>query len=168
MKKVYLIISTIIFLSCANSNTEKVDTENQEVEVKDTIVSPAEVISETTIELPNTEKKDNLSREEFLSKLQHEIPNCYGWTNESNNLDFIIGTEVFYTFYNKGALEIQGNDGEATMWEGTWDLMGDKMTLKYEWRSEQGEFITTDTTVTVYMQGEKLIMADKIYKKYCL
>lgn len=46
----------------------------------------------------------------------------YGWVKQG---------EVFYlAFFPDGRLSIQGEDGEATMWEGTWKLNGNKVTIK--------------------------------------
>ena len=110
---------------------------------------------------------DDLSRKELLMKLQNNIPNCYGWTTENNNKDFILNTDAFYTFMGNGFLSIQGDDGEATMWEGNWTLTGDSMNIKYDWYNNQGEEVKTDTTVQVYIFGQNFIMGDRVYKRYC-
>ena len=75
----------------------------------------------------------------------------YGWKTDAdaNTLDF----------FDDGRLPIQGPDGEATMWQGSWKLAGDQLTMTCA-------DIKLNETVTVKIDGEKLILGSKTYTRY--
>lgn len=75
----------------------------------------------------------------------------YGWAPVAGGLS--------YDFFTDGRLHIQGSDGEATMWEGTWRLEGDHLTLVN--KSQK-----TTRVVTAAKQNEDLILDGKKYHRY--
>lgn len=102
--------------------------------------------------------RDNHSGEEIdpekegkLRTFLHSVKNTYGWQTGSD--------EIMLDFFEDGRLAIQGADGEAAMWEGTWDLMGDQLTMK---RPDLNKTIT----VTAEKNGNKLILDGVEYTRY--
>lgn len=89
--------------------------------------------------------------EEQIKKFLYDTEGNYGWETTADNISF--------SFLQDGRLHIQGPDGEATMWEGTWTLKGDQLTMD---RKDLGK----TETVTVKMAGEKLVLGDKTYTRY--
>lgn len=75
----------------------------------------------------------------------------YGWQTTADKISF--------DFFDDGRLHIQGPDGEATMWEGKWELKGDQLTL-------QRADLNKTETVTVKIDGDKLVLGDKTYTRY--
>lgn len=63
----------------------------------------------------------------------------YGWSSENDPNS--------YDFSKDGKLDIQGPDGEATMWQGTWELKGDKLTLN-------NQDLNETKTVTLVKDGK--------------
>ncbi|MFZ4484453.1 MAG: hypothetical protein ACOYOL_10790 [Chthoniobacterales bacterium] len=78
-------------------------------------------------------------------------PNTYGW--------FPVEGNISYDFFPDGRLHVQGPDGEATMWEGTWKLAGDQVTLKIP-------ALKSNETLTVEKDGDELLLDGKRYKRY--
>jgi hypothetical protein len=78
-------------------------------------------------------------------------PNTYGWETKENDISL--------DFIKDGRIQIQGPDGESTMWEGKWSLKDDKLTMK---RPDLEKTIT----VTVKIDGEFLVLDNLIYNRY--
>ena len=66
-------------------------------------------------------KVDPKLNEDELKLFLYSIEGTYGWATKSNNITF--------GFFTDGRLHIQGPDGEATMWQGSWKLKQDQLTL---------------------------------------
>jgi hypothetical protein len=86
-----------------------------------------------------------------LRKFLHSVEGTYGWSP-------VKGT-ISYDFFPDGRLHIQGPDGEATMWEGTWKLKGDQLTITNSDKK-------TTKTVTAKIDGKDLLLDDQRYKRY--
>jgi hypothetical protein len=91
------------------------------------------------------------ARESSLEDFLKSAPNTYGWDPAEG--------EISYDFLPDGRLHIQGPDGEATMWEGSWELHGDKLTLKNKDKKSSEE-------VTATRDGEDLLLDGKRYHRY--
>ncbi len=89
--------------------------------------------------------------EATLRQFLYSTPNTYGWQPVDGNIS--------YDFFQDGRLHVQGPDGEATMWAGTWRLKGDQLTLKVP-------DLKTNKTVTVTREGDDLLLDDKRYRRY--
>ena len=87
------------------------------------------------------------SLKEFLLSTE----GTYGWAPVEGDLS--------YDFFPDGRLHIQGKDGEATMWEGTWSLEGDQLTLTNKTNK-------TKKTVTAKRDGAELVLDGKHYRRY--
>ncbi len=72
----------------------------------------------------------------------------YGWVQQ--------GEQFYIAFFPDGRLSIQGDDGEATMWEGTWKLNGNKVTMICQ-------DINMNETHEVKKDGHTLILGNKKY-----
>ena len=81
--------------------------------------------------------------EAALRKFLLDPEGVYGWDPEKGKLN--------YDFFPDGRLHIQGPDGEATMWEGKWKLVGDQLTII----SPQQK---VKKTVTARREGEALVL----------
>lgn len=79
------------------------------------------------------------------------VAGTYGWETTADTIS--------YDFFPDGRLHIQGPDGEATMWSGTWTLQGDQLTLK---NTDEG----TEKTVTVSRVGDNIKLGDMTYTRY--
>ncbi len=86
-----------------------------------------------------------------IRKFLYDTEGTYGWKPEKG--------EIMYAFFKDGRLAVQGNDGEATMWEGTWKLKGDQLTLKVP-------ALKTDRTVTISIDGSGLLLGYARYTRY--
>ncbi len=137
MNKVVYIFALVgisaLFFSCKSSAKTEETTKTEQAPVE-TPVTEAPVASEADIKA-------------FLNSKE----GTYGWqtTSSTNMLDF----------FADGRLHIQGPDGEATMWLGTWKIAGDKVTMVCQ-------DIKLDETVSAKIDGEKLILGDKTYTRY--
>lgn len=78
-------------------------------------------------------------------------PGTYGWQPVEGGLS--------YDFFQDGRLHVQGDDGEATMWEGTWSLKGNVLTLKVP-------ALKVNKSHQVSREGEFLLLDDVRYKRY--
>lgn len=81
----------------------------------------------------------------------YSAPNTYGWQPVEGGLS--------YDFFKDGRLHVQGSDGEATMWEGTWKLKGNQVTLIIP-------DLKTKKTVTVGIDGDDLLLDGQRYRRY--
>jgi hypothetical protein len=89
--------------------------------------------------------------ESELRQFLYSKPNTYGWQPVEGNIS--------YDFFKDGRLHVQGPDGEATMWQGTWRLKGDQVTLKVPDPK-------TNKTFTVTIDGDDLLLDDLRYHRY--
>jgi len=143
MKRISNLLVLFIFVffmaSCGGSTSETNDTDEN-----------------TNTELNNDTENPDADIEEEIENGTHEGVDLYsfitgaeqGWTA----VDFVY----FFTFMEDGRVHIQGEDGEATMWEGTWTLDGDELTA-----------VTDEFTQTYIIQadGEFLIIDGNKFKK---
>ncbi len=83
----------------------------------------------------------------FLSSTE----GTYGWQP--------VKGDISYDFFENGRLHVQGPDGEATMWEGTWKLKGDQLTIVVPDRK-------TNKTYTASIDGKDLLLDSARYKRY--
>jgi len=125
----FIILLAVFFVSCGgNSAIKEADTNSSNVSE-----SEDQKLSETEIRT-------------FLKSTQ----GTYGWETESD--------KIMMDFFDDGRLALQGPDGEATMWEGTWSLSGDQLRM-------QCKEINKDETVTVKIEGGNLVLGIKTYKR---
>lgn len=96
-------------------------------------------------------ENESKPNEEQIRNFLYDTEGNYGWQTTSDDITF--------SFFQDGRLHIQGLDGEATMWEGTWTLKGDQLTMD---RKDLGK----TETLTVERDGEKLLLGDKTYTRY--
>lgn len=85
-----------------------------------------------------------------LRKFLYDVEGAYGWKPVKGG--------VTYDFFTDGRLSVQGNDGEATMWEGTWKLKGDRLVLKVP-------ALKIDRTVIVSIEGNDLLLGADRYTR---
>lgn len=78
-------------------------------------------------------------------------PKTYGWQP--------VDGKMSYDFFPDGRLHVQGPEGEATMWEGSWRLRGDQLTLKVP-------DLGTNRTFTVTVKGDELVLDGKRFRRY--
>lgn len=86
-----------------------------------------------------------------LRKFLYSTPETYGWQP--------VKGDISYDFFKDGRLHVQGPDGEATMWEGTWKLKGDQLTLVVPAKK-------TNKTYTASIDGKDLLLDGNRYKRY--
>ena len=92
----------------------------------------------------------NKSEEQKIKSFLISKPQPYGWETKSNDISL--------DFVKDGRLQIQGPDGESTMWEGSWKVIGDKLTMR---RPDLEKTIT----VKIIMNGEKLMLDSLVYTR---
>jgi hypothetical protein len=92
--------------------------------------------------------------EDALRTFLHSKENTFGWQTKSDNLGL--------DFFKDGRLSVEGPGGEAEMWQGTWTLAGDQLTMECK---DCGKF-PAKQTLTVKIEGEKLILGEKTYTRY--
>ena len=92
----------------------------------------------------------NKSEEQKIKSFLISKPQTYGWETKSNDISL--------DFFKDGRLHIQGPDGESTMWEGSWKVIGDKLTMR---RPDLEKTIT----VKIIMNGEKLMLDSLVYTR---
>jgi len=85
-----------------------------------------------------------------LRKFLHSAPDTYGWQPAEG--------DITYDFFPDGRLHVQGPDGEATMWGGTWKLKGNLVTLKVP-------DLKFYKTFTVTIDGNDLLLDDMRYRR---
>lgn len=81
----------------------------------------------------------------------HSTEGTYGWNP--------VEGDISYDFFPDGRLHIEGADGEATMWEGTWTLSGNQLSLT-------NTTLNTSMTVTATRDGGDLLLDGKRYRRY--
>jgi len=131
MKKLLYFLAigaTLSFTACGDTEaTDKTDTN-----------AVKEVVTEVVTE--ETPAVDSEALKTFIMAPQ------YGWKKAD--------ADYFYSFMTDGRLHIQGADGEATMWEGTWSLEGDMLTITHPEEPVK--------VVKIYAEGADLMIgADK-------
>jgi len=89
--------------------------------------------------------------ESELRQFLHSTPNTYGWQP--------VDGEFSYDFFPDGRLHVQGSDGEASMWEGTWKLEGNRLTLKIP-------DLKVNTTFTAGADGDELLLDGQRYRRF--
>lgn len=89
--------------------------------------------------------------ESELRQFLHSTPNTSGWQP--------VKGEISYDFFEDGRLHVQGSDGEASMWEGTWKLKGNQLTLKVP-------DLKINTTFTVSIDGGELLLDGQRYRRF--
>lgn len=89
--------------------------------------------------------------ESELRQFLYSTPNTYGWQP--------VEGDTSYDFFKDGRLHVQGPDGEATMWGGTWKMKGDQVTLKIP-------DLKTNKTFTVTIDGDDLLLDDQRYRRF--
>jgi hypothetical protein len=88
--------------------------------------------------------------ESGIRQFLYDPPGVYGWTP--------VGGDKSYDFFKDGRLHVQGPDGEATMWGGTWKLKGDRLTLKVP-------DLKVNATYTVTIDGDDLLLDGQRYRR---
>ena len=91
--------------------------------------------------------------ESQIRQFLHSAPNTYGWQP--------VEGDITYDFFTDGRLHVQGPDGEATMWEGSWKLKGNLVTLKIP-------ALKTNKTFTVTIDGDELLLDAVRYRRITL
>lgn len=103
----------------------------------------------TSSEANEQDDADPGADEAAIKEFLYSTEGTYGWKSTQE--------EFFYDFFKDGRLSIQGDDGEATMWEGKWSLAGNQLTLESPDATE---------TVTVKIDGEQLMIGGVAYERY--
>ena len=88
------------------------------------------------------EETNQLTEEELIEFIT--TPE-YGW-KKSDEMYFLA-------FFSDGRLSIQGDSGEETMWEGTWEVNGNQVSLNF---TDQG----TTETHEARIDGQNLFLGD--------
>ncbi len=120
-------------------------------------VSESEKITPENLPKTETKSEDAPSietphqTESEIRQFLHSSEGTYGWQTTFDSIS--------YDYFDDGRLHIQGPDGEATMWSGTWKLIGDQLTMVCK-------DINKNETLTVKIDGEKLILGEKMYTRY--
>jgi len=117
----------IVLSSCKNQNADQSNTSEAPFNTEEN----AGITDESAVD----EKK--------LRTFLHSTAGTYGWETASE--------DVSLDFFEDGRLHIQGPDGEATMWEGTWSLEGNKLTMS---RTDLKTMIRVDAKI----EGDQLIL----------
>lgn len=148
MKKITLLpflFAILFFVGCgtAESGDANSNADSSATDVSEVSPSPDADAEELVIE--------EISEEDFKVFLGDIIPDNYGWKTEND--DILLG------FYANNNMHIQGPDGEATMWEGTWELNGDQLTMD---RTDLGKKIT----VTAQKAGDKILLDGVVYTRF--
>lgn len=86
-----------------------------------------------------------------LRSFLHSTPGTYGWSPVEGGIS--------YDFFPEGRLHAQGSDGEASMWEGTWSLDGNELTMKIP-------ALESNSTVTVEVSDGDLLLDGVRYRRY--
>lgn len=106
---------------------------------------------ETTLKSDSVLQAEANAAEDELRKFLISTEGTYGWETKSDNISL--------DFFEDGRLHIQGPDGEATMWEGSWKLKGKRLTM------ERPDLKTTETE-SANKDGENLVIGTKVYTRY--
>ncbi len=112
--------------------------------------------SDENTEVNNDEENPDANIEDEIENGTHEGVDLYSFITGADQGWTAVDFVYFFTFMEDGRIHIQGADGEATMWGGTWTLDGDELTA------------VTDEFTTTYIlkaDGEFLIIDGNKYKK---
>lgn len=146
MKKIiyYLFVAGIftLFLACGGKSDDKdenCDSETSEVSQATDETSDLEEEAEA---LEADTEENTAGDEEFVAFL---IKPAYGWKKADE--------EYFLTFMEDGRLHVQGDDGEATMWEGKWSISNGSVTLEIP-ELDKNETLTIKTEDEILYLGE--------------
>lgn len=147
MRKLFFIISLIFCFTVYLTACQTKDSSKTEKNVDST--------SEKTDSSVNNheQKPDNSATNKSADKIRSFIVDAkdtYGWKT--------AGDEITLDFLEDGRLHIQGSDGEASMSEGKWSLDGDQLTMK---RPD----LKTTKTITVKIEGDKLLLGGVVYDR---
>jgi hypothetical protein len=138
---------SLIVMSCNSSS-------NELKEATKTVDSSQSALDTIKVNEKNvTESKESTldTLEERIKQFLISTENTYGWETQSNDISL--------DFFPDGRLHIQGPDGESTMWEGKWNLKGDKIIMV---RPDLEKTIS----VTAKISGENLVLDNIIYNRY--
>jgi hypothetical protein len=136
-------IITLFFLtSCGGGNEQQQTTPKN----KDSVITKKNSIAKR--DTINTVTKEEEAK---LRSFIFSTPGTSGWATKSDNISL--------DFFEDRRLHIQGPDGESTMWEGSWQLEGDKLTLV---RTDLRE----TKTLTAKINGDSLILNKRAYFRY--
>ena len=127
-----LIASLFIIFSACNGNSDS----NNDTESNDT----------TLIEEVQVENTNQVSEEELV---QFITAPDFGW-KKSDEMYFLA-------FFPDGRLSIQGDGGEETMSEGTWEVSGSQVTLHF---TDEG----TTENYKARIDGQNLFLGDTKYE----
>jgi len=137
-----IIISVFCLTSCGSGNEQQ----QTIVTNKDSVINKKDSIAkQDTIKTVTKEEEDKLKSFIFST------PGTYGWATKSDKISL--------DFFEDRRLHIQGPDGESTMWEGSWQLEGDKLTLV---RTD----IRETKTLTAKINGDSLMLDKIAYYRY--
>ena len=131
-----VLMTSLLFHAFSGPSKEKVA-----VVSTDTLQAEEEVISEEELKIKETELW------EFLISTE----GTYGWETKTDKISL--------DFFEDGRLHIQGPDGEATMWEGSWKLKGDRLSMV------RPDLKSTETE-SVSRNGDKLMIGAVEYTRY--
>jgi hypothetical protein len=115
------------------------------------LYSPAVFADSGSAAGTSSEMRAQASPDSPLKSFLLSAPDTYGWEP--------IEGKISYDFFPDGRLHIQGPEGEATMWQGTWSLAGNKLTLV---NSDE----RTTEVVVARKEGEELWLDGKRYRRY--
>ena len=132
------LLSSILFISCNGDSSS--DSSPGKDSARSGIITP-QIPAKTNPEISETDIKA------FL----YDKEGTYGWETKSDSIS--------YDFFTDGRLHIQGPDGEATMWTGKWMLSGNQLTM-------ESKDLKKKETLPVKIEGENLILGDKVYTRY--
>jgi len=141
------ILCLLFLVSCGENKSESTE-QKDSVTKKDTVARQDAVPATTNT---NAAATTSAPDEGTIRKFLHSKEGTYGWQTQAD--------KIMLDFFEDGRLAIQGPDGEATMWEGTWKLKGDQLTMKRE-------DLKKTITVTTKIEGDKLVLGDKTYTRY--
>ena len=127
--------AALLLASCSNSN----------------VTVTTSTTTDSSAADPSTLSHEPPSQAPDLKAFMMDTQGAYGWERD--------GDPISLDFFPDGRLHIQGDDGEATMWEGTWSLSGDQLTMD---RPDLGKKIT----VTAKVVGDNLEIDGNLYRRY--
>lgn len=161
MKKTFVIFTlglSAFLIGCGDStpadNTTTVTNEPTEItptteEIRtESNTSPDAIVNE--VKTDGLVEESNVPDSEIITFLG-SIDGTYGWDTTED--------DISYDFMSENRLHIQGPDGEATMWEGTWSVENGYVHIVSTERNQ-------DEKLLVKIDGKKLILGDKTYTRY--
>ncbi|GAB4395224.1 MAG: hypothetical protein OHK0053_01140 [Microscillaceae bacterium] len=151
MKKNTLFFTLLLALSlasCGGGDKNEV-TKNDPKTEETTEDSENEEAVESSEQEQDSDAEPSASEEEYQAFLM-SLEGTFGWRTPTD--------DKLLNFFEDGRLSIQGPDGEATMWEGSWTLKGDQLSIKCD-------EIELDQTYTVRIEGENLKLDNLVYSR---